>query len=184
MVNNFAKYFLSEKDFSKKIDILLKYREELGIFFDNTVIFKSFLCKIFIETMELEVNKNTVTTAMMLCGCKKINNAQDIERIENYAKESAEYLKKFGFPDEFCIFCEQHNRYSNNYPRKKESDILELVDQFGGMLLDRPERIAFPIEEALLLLENRNLKNANNVYLEDFKKFINIAKEIKYDRFL
>ena len=46
------------------------------------------------------------------------------------------------------------------------------------MLLDRPERVAFPIEEALILLESRNLKNCNNVYLNDFKQFINIAKEI------
>ena len=115
---------------------------------------------------------------MLLCQCKKINNAQDITRIQTYAKESAEYLKKFDFDDEFCLLCEQHNRYSNNYPRKKESDILELADQFGGMLLDRPERIAFPIEEALILLESRNLKGCNNFYLEDFKKFINVAKEI------
>ena len=75
--------------------------------------------------------------------------------------------------------CEEVNRYSGSYPRERESDILELVDQFGGMLLDRPERVAFPIEEALILLESRNLKNCNNVYMKDFKKFINIAKEIK-----
>ena len=47
------------------------------------------------------------------------------------------------------------------------------------MLLDRPERVAFPIEEALVLLENRNLKNCNNYYLEQFKEFVNIVKEIK-----
>ena len=115
----------------------------------------------FIDVMELDVDENILVTAMMLCGCKKINNAQDITKIESYAKESAQYLETLGFPKDFCILCEQHNRYSNNYPRKKESDILELVDQFGGMLLDRPERVAFPIEEALLLLENRNLKNLN-----------------------
>ena len=36
--------------------------------------------------------------------------------------------------------------------------LLELVDQFGGMLLDRPERIGFQPDEALVLLEHRNLK--------------------------
>ena len=179
MNTEFAKNILSEKAFDKKNKIINDNKEELEIFFDNTVMYKSFITKMFIEVMELDVDENIVLTAMMLCGCKKINNAQDITKIESYAKESAEFLEKLGFPKDFCILCEQHNRYSNNYPRKKESDILELVDQFGGMLLDRPERVAFPIEEALLLLESRNLKNCNNVYLKDFKKFINIAKEIK-----
>lgn len=178
-METFVDYILSEKDFGKKIEIINDNKENLEIFFDNTIIYKAFITKMFIEAMDIDVDENIVVTAMMLCGCKKINNAQDITKIESYAKESALYLEKLGFPKDFCVMCEQHNRYSNNYPRKKESDILEIVDQFGGMLLDRPERVAFPIEEALLLLENRNLKNCNNVYLEDFKKFINVAKEIK-----
>lgn len=178
-MENFADYILDEKDFGKKIEIMNYLKKKTGIFFDNTVIFKAMLTKMFIETMDIDINKNIVVTAMLLCECKKINNAQDIGKITSYAKESANYLEGLGFPKDFCIICEQHNRYSNNYPRKKESDILELIDQFGGMLLDRPERVAFPIEEAILLLENRNLKNCNNIYLNDFKKFINIAKEIK-----
>ena len=178
MNTKFAKNILLEKDFGKKIKIINDNKKELEIFFDNTIMYKSFIAKMFIEAMELDVDQNIVVTAMMLCGCKKINNAQDISKIESYAKKSANYLATLGFPKEFCILCEQHNRYSNNYPRKKESDILELVDQFGGMLLDRPERVAFPIEEALLLLENRNLKNCNNVYLKEFKEFVNMAKEI------
>ena len=41
-----------------------------------------------------------------------------------------------------CKICEEQNRYSGSTPREKESDILELVDNFGGMLMHRPERIA------------------------------------------
>ncbi|MBO4815451.1 MAG: hypothetical protein J5507_00490 [Clostridia bacterium] len=178
MGDSVSDYILSEKEFSKKIEIMNYLKRKTNIFFDNTVIFKALITKLFIETMELDIDENIVVTAMLLCQCKKINNAQDIKRIESYAKESANFLQTLGFDKDFCIICEQHNRYSNNYPRKKESDILELVDQFGGMLLDRPERIAFPIEEALILLENRNLKGCNNIYLEEFKKFISIAKEI------
>ena len=174
-----AEYILSEKDFGKKLEIMDYLKKKTNIFFDNTVIFKSFIVKLFIETMNIDVNENEVVTAMLLCQCKKINNAQDIEKIKSYAKESADYLETLGFKKDFCTMCEQHNRYSNSYPRKKESDILELVDQFGAMLLDRPERVAFPIEEALILLESRNLKNCNNVYMDEFKKFITIAKEIK-----
>lgn len=175
----FAEYILAEEDFAKKIEIMLYFKKKTNIFFDNTVIFKALIVKLFIESMEIDVDENKVITAMLLCGCKKINNSQDIEKIKSYAKDGAEFLSKLGFSREFCLICEQHNRYSNSFPRRKESDILELADQFGGMLLDRPERVAFPIEEALILLENRNLKNCNNVYLNEFKEFINIVKEIK-----
>lgn len=178
MEESFSEQILLEKEFSKKIELMNKLKEKEGIFFDNTVVFKALITKLFIQTMDLDVDENKVVTAMLLCQCKKINNAQDIEKIKSYAKESAEFLEHIGFEKDFCVLCEQHNRYSNNNPRKNESDILELVDQFGGMLLDRPERVAFPIEEALILLESRNLKGCNNVYLENFKKFVNIAKEI------
>jgi len=177
-MSSFAEYILSEKDFSEKIEIMLNLKKKANIFFDNTVIFKTLIVKLFIETMEIDVNENELVTAMLLCGCKKINNAQDMEKIKAYAKDGADFLSKLGFSKEFCLICEQHNRYSNSIPRKKEADILELADQFGAMLLDRPERVAFPIEEALILLESRNLKNCNNAYLNEFKEFINILKEI------
>lgn len=46
------------------------------------------------------------------------------------------------------------------------------------MLLDRPERIAFKVDEALVLLEYRNLKDKNNIYLEQFKQFVNEMQEV------
>lgn len=177
-MNSFAEYILSEEDFDKKIEIMSYLKKKTNIFFDNSVIFKALIVRFFIDTMDINIDKNKVVTAMLLCGCKKINNAQDMEKIKAYAKEGADFLSKLGFSEEFCLICEQHNRYSNSMPRKKEADILELADQFGGMLLDRPERIAFPIEEALILLESRNLKNCNNAYLNEFKEFVNIAKEV------
>lgn len=177
-METFAEYILSEEDFGKKVEIMSYLKKKTNIFFDNSVIFKATIASFFIDTMDIEIDKNKVVTAMLLCGCKKIDNSQDIEKIKAYAKEGANFLAKLGFSKEFCLICEQHNRYSNSIPRKKEADILELADQFGGMLLDRPERIAFPIEEALILLESRNLRNCNNVYLNKFKEFVNIAKEV------
>lgn len=177
-METFAEYILAEEDFGRKIEIMHYLKKKTNIFFDNSVIFKSLIVKLFIESMDIKVDENTVITAMLLCGCKKINNAQDIERIKSYAKEGAEFLAKLGFSKKFCTICEQQNRYSNSLPRRKEADILELADNFGGMLLDRPERVAFPIEEAIILLESRNLKNCNNAYMNEFKQFINIAKEI------
>ena len=177
-MESFAEYILSEQDFGRKVEIMLYLKKKTNIFFDNSVIFKALIASLFIDTMDIDIDRNKVVTAMLLCGCKKVNNAQDMEKIKAYAKEGSDFLAKLGFSKEFCLICEQHNRYSNSIPRKKEADILELADQFGGMLLDRPERVAFPIEEALILLESRNLKNCNNVYLSQFKEFINIAKEV------
>lgn len=101
-----------------------------------------------------------------------------MEQIKAYAKNGAEYLSTLGFSNRFCKICEEVNRYSGSLPREKESDVLELVDNFGGMLLDRPERIAFKVDEALVLLEYRNLKDKNNRYLQKFKQFVTEMQEV------
>lgn len=171
-IETFAEYILSEKDWIRKMEIVYYLQKRTKIFFDNSVIFKTFLAKLFLEKTDLGLDKNTVLTACLLCNCKKNIDAQDLAKVQSYAKEGAEYLKQLGFSDRFCRICEGVNRYSGLENREKESDVLELVDQFGGMLLDRPERIAFKVDEALVLLEYRNLKDKGNIYLQDFKQFI------------
>ena len=177
-MESFAEYMLAEKDFDKKIEIAYYLQKKTGIFLDNSVLFKTTIVKLFIETMDIDVDENMLITASLLCACKKTGDYHDIEKVKSYAKESAEYLKTLGFSDKFCNICRQHNRYSGDSQREKEADILELADQFGGMMLDRPERIGFPIDEAIVLLENRNLKGVTNKYFSEFKDFINIIKEI------
>ena len=178
-METFAEYILSEEDFGRKIEIMSYLKKKTNIFFDNSVIFKATIASLFIDTMDIKVDRNKVVTAMLLCGCKKVNNAQDMEKIKAYAKEGADFLARLGFSKDFCLICEQQNRYSNSIPRKREADVLELADQFGGMLLDRPERIAFKPDEALVLLEYRNLKDKDNRYLEQFKEFVNDMEEIR-----
>lgn len=172
-METFADYILSEKDWNKKLEIMFYLRKKTGVFFDKSVVFKTSLAKLFLENVDTGLDENIVLTACLLCNCKKVNNAQDLSKVKSFAKEGAEYLKTLGFSDKFCKICEEVNRYSGSTPREKESDVLELVDQFGGMLLDRPERIAFKVDEALVLLEYRNMKDKQNYYLETFKKFIN-----------
>ena len=178
MEGTFADYILSEKDWIRKMEIMYYLEKKTDIFFDKSVVFKTGLAKLFIDIMNLDVDKNIVITACLLCNCKKPESFAKLERIKSYAKEGAEYLKTLGFSEEFCQICEQVNRYSGSTPRRKEADILELVDQFGGMLLDRPERIGFEPDEALVLLEHRNLKGKYNCYLEQFKEFINQMQEV------
>ena len=178
-METFADYILSEKDFIKKIEIVYYLKKRTGIFFDNSVIFKAELARMFIDDMHIDVDRNLVLTAALLCTCKKPSDPQDLSKIKGYAKEGAEYLETLGFDKRFCKICEEVNRYSGSTPREKESDILELVDNFGGMLLVRPDRPGFPVDEALVLLEYRNMKDKDNVFLEKFKEFVCVTEEIK-----
>lgn len=175
----FADYILSEQDWIKKMEIVYYLQKRTGIFFDNSVVFKTLITKLFIDNADLDIDKNIAITASLLWSCKKQATAKDFDKIKSYAKEGAEYLAKLGFDDKFCRVCEGVNRYSGLTPRESESDVLELTDQFGGMLLSRLERIAFKADEALVLLEYRNLKDKDNKYLEKFKDFVNYMQEIK-----
>lgn len=178
MVETFAEYILKEEDWTRKMEIMFYLEKKVPIFFDKSVVLKTQLAKLFIEMMQIEVDSNLVITACLLCNCKKPKNFIDLDSVHSYAKEGAEYLRTLGFSKRFCKICEEVNRYSGSAPREEESDILELVDQFGGMLLDRPERIGFKPDEALVLLEHRNLKGKDNQYLEQFKEFVNKMQEV------
>lgn len=171
-METFADYILGEIDYMKKIEIVYFMKKRTNIYFDNSVLLKTEIARMFIDDMNIDVDRNLVITASLLCACKKPLDHRDLTRVKSYAKEGAQYLSTLGFSDKFCKVCEEINRYSGSTPREKESDILELVDNFGGMLLDRPERRAFPIDEALVLLEYRNLKDVNNIYLDKFKEFV------------
>jgi len=178
MEETFADYILSEKDWIRKMEIMYYLEKKIDISFDKSVVFKTELAKLFIDVMKLDVDENLVITASLLCNCKKPASFANLEKIKSYAKEGAEFLATLGFSEKFCKICEEVNRYSESSPREKESDILELVDQYGGMLLDRPERIALKPDEALVLLEHRNLKGKYNCYLEEFKEFVNKMQEV------
>ncbi len=176
----FAEYILSEKDWIRKMEIMYYLNKRGNIFFDNSVVFKTELLKLFLDnTPNLNFDNNMLITACLLCNCKKIDNFTDMNKVRTYAKEGAEYLQTLGFDRRFCRICEQINRYSGSEPREPEADVLELIDQFGGMLLDRPERIGMKVDEALVLLEYRNLKGKDNKYLQVFKDFVNRMEAIK-----
>ena len=88
----------------------------------------------FLYVYLLLFDKNEVITASLLWSCKKELTATDLSKIHSFAKKGAEFLSQLGFSERFCRICEGVNRYSGLEPREKESDILELTDQFGGML--------------------------------------------------
>ena len=172
-MEDFATYILEEENLSQKMLITYYLSKKTGIYFDKSIVLKTEIAKMFIEYMQINVDENLVLTAMLLCNCKKVENAQKIGKLETYAKEGAEYLSTLGFSKRFCKICEEVNRYSGSEPREKESDILEVIDQFTGLILNRVERDAFTTEEALVVLKERNLKYADNRYIGQFTEFVN-----------
>lgn len=178
-METFADYILNEKDLASKMEIVYYLSKKEHIFFDKSVILKTEIIRMFLKYSKIEVDHNLVLTASLLCNCKKREEAKNIDEIHKFAKNGADYLSTLGFRNKFCKVCEEINRYSNSNPRERESDILELVDHFGGMLLDRPDRMGFKVDEALVLLEHRNLKNEYNRYLNTFREFINFIESIQ-----
>ena len=178
-MEDFAEYILNEEDLISKIEIIYFLAPKLGINFDKSIIFKTEVARMFLKYTKVKVDNNLVLTACLLCNCKKVDDAQKIGKLKTYATEGAEHLKKLGFDERFCKICEGVNRYNKTKQREPESDILELVDQFGGMLIDRPERVGFAPDEALVLLEHRNLKTEYNRYLETFRDFVEQMEKIE-----
>lgn len=186
-METFADYLLKEKNLINKMDILnrlqrlLKERKGITIFFNNTIVFKAEIARMFLEYTDVkkEVDENLVLTACLLCNCKKIDGPQSLESLHSYAKKGAEFLATLGFDKRFCKICEEVNRYSGSEPREPESDILELVDNFGGMLLDRPERAGFTPEKAIIQLEEEKFRINENIYFERFKEFVKEMQEVE-----
>lgn len=184
-METFASYILDEeKSIEEKMEIMcylekkLRPDPEKRIFFDKSVIFKTALAKIFIESMHLDIDENLVLTAMLLCNCKKGLEPQNIGIIRTYAKMGADYLGRLGFDQRFCKICEELNRYSGSSPREKEGDLLEIIDQFGGMLLDREDRRGYAPLDALIQLERANLKDVDNRYKKVFREFVEKMEDV------
>ena len=177
-MEDFATYILEEENYVQKMVIVYYLSKKTGIYFDKSVVLKTQLAKMFMDYIDTDMDKNLVATAMLLCNCKKIDNALKVGKLETFAKEGAEYLETLGFNKRFCKICEELNTYSRTESRERESYILEVVDQFVGLILNRVEREAFSTQEALIILTERNLKHSNNKYLDSFVTFVNDMENV------
>lgn len=178
-MNQIAEYFLSEKDFTKKVEKVYYFSKKQNLFFDKSSIMKAEITRMFVEMMNIDVDLNEIVTASLIYNFKKIDSPIEIQRAKKEIYKDREFFKELGFSEEFAISCSQHTRLVKGEERTKQGDILELVDQFGGLILHRENRIAFKVEDALDILENKNMVNKPNRYLEEFIFFINVMDEIK-----
>lgn len=174
-----GKHILAEKKLFKKIELVYYLKNKKELFFDNSVLLKMKLADMFIDSLCIDVDRNLVLTACLVYGLNKLDTIGEKDRIKKKKKEDYLFLKSLGFNDRFCKICIEYNRVNEpkGYKREKEGDILELVENFGGMLMDRQDRPAFSPEDAIDLLENRNLSGKHNRYLEDFKMFVDVMEQ-------
>ena len=80
-MDTFAEYILGEEDLASKMEIIYYLSKKNKIFFDKSVVFKTEIARMFLNYANIEVDKNLVLTATLLCNVKKVDNAQDLESI-------------------------------------------------------------------------------------------------------
>ena len=176
-----AKYIYSQNNLIRKIEMVYYLKKMKNLFFDNSVILKVELARMFIDSMCLDVDENTVLTAVLVYSLKKVNSPQEKSRILTEKARDKEFLRKLGFSEEFCKIAMEYNRINEdeNYVRSKEGDVLEIVENFGGMLLHREDRLGFAPKEALEILANSTFKDRNNRYFEDLEFFVNVFESVQ-----
>lgn len=171
-------YILDEQDYLKKLENVYYFKKVEGINFDNSVIFKTELARMFIEKMNIDVDKNLAITACLLYSCKKEKNETDKIQEFYYVKDSQEYLEKIGFSDKVCNVFKFMCLDNKKIERPKECDVIELVDNFGDLVLNREDRMGYSVDEALNLLVNRKFKNKENMLLKKFEEFVKMEEGV------
>ena len=184
--NLFDKTIFQERELIKKVEIVCRYQKStIDVFFDTTSILKAELMRLFIDRMNIEeIDKDELITACLVYAFKRTNSPKEIERIKREKEEDKRFLQSLGFDQYFCKICGEYNRYNEpeNYEREKEGDILELIDKFVGLIMHRPERLAYSVSEALEIMDIKLLANIDNRYKNKFIKFIRSLEEIEVTR--
>lgn len=179
----FAKTILDEIELMKKIEIIRRYQKStLDVFFDTTSILKAELVRLFIKNKNIEnIDKNRIITACLVYTFKRTHSPKEIERIKKEKENDKQFLQSLGFDEYFCKICSEYNRYNEteDYKRENEGDILELIDKFVGLIMHREDRLAFPVNEALDVLDNKLLNGVENKYQVEFFQFVEYLEQIE-----
>ena len=122
----------------------------------------------FIESMEIEVDVSIVSSACL------------VKALMSDVNDNSKLLESLGFEKRFIKICKETYERRDGEEREKESDILELADRMGDLMMDNEIRPGYSITAALYILKKKLLKDSGNIYLEEFDEFINIS--INYEK--
>ena len=70
-MDTFADYILNEEDLSAKMEIVYYLAKKARIFFNKSIIFKTEITRMFLNYSKIDVDRNLVLTASLLCNWKK-----------------------------------------------------------------------------------------------------------------
>ena len=80
-MGSIANYILNEKDLISKIEIIYFLSKRLEINFDKSIIFKTEIARMFLKYTKAKLDNNLVLTASLLCNCKKVDLAQNLDQL-------------------------------------------------------------------------------------------------------
>ena len=92
-----ARFIYGQKSFMRKVEMVYYLKKLNNLFFDNSVIFKAELARMFIDSMCLDVDKNLVVTSVLVYSLKKVNSPQERSRILTEKQRDKEFLQLFSF---------------------------------------------------------------------------------------
>ena len=189
MMEEFAEYILNEEDLIAKEEIIYFLAPKLGINFDKATIFKTEIARMFLKYTKIRLDNNLILTACLLCNCKKVDDAQKLGKVQTYAIEGAQLLKKLGHNitniQMFIlgyIYENQNNKdiYQKyiekllNIRRSTTTEILNVMEK-----KDFVKRIESPSDKRQKIIV---LSKKGKYYVGEFEKFIFIVeKEILKD---
>lgn len=171
---NIADALLEEEDLIRKFEIMFYLQKKESIFFNTTSMVKAELMRMFLEEQKIEgLDISEMLTMSLIYTVKRIDSPQERQRMQDNKKENLEYIQSLGFSKEFAInatYYKEEDVVAEE--RTVQEKILDIFDQFAGLISHREERIAYQIPQALDVLEKTNLASTTNEYLPMFIAFI------------
>ncbi len=171
---NIADALLEEKDLIRKFEIMFYFKKKESIFFNTTSMVKAELMRMFLEEQKIEgVDISEMLTLALIYTVKRIDSPQEIQRMAENKEENMKYIQSLGFSKDFAKNATSYRE--GDVPEEErtvQEKILDIFDQFAGLISHREERIAYKIPQALDVLEKTNLANSTNEYLPIFINFI------------
>lgn len=171
---NIADALLEEKDLIRKFEIMFYFQKKESIFFNTTSMIKAELMRMFLEDQKIEgLDISEMLTMALIYTVKRIDSPQEIQRMTDNKEENMKYIQSLGFSKEFAKNATFYKE-EDVVPEKRtvQEKILDIFDQFAGLISHREERIAYKIPQALDVLEKTNLASSENEYLPIFIQFV------------
>ena len=178
---NIAEALLKEEDLIRKFEIMYYLQKKEAIFFNTTSMIKAEILRMFLEDQKIEgIDISEMLTLSLIYTIKRIDSPQEKERMKENKLENIKYIQSLGFSEKFAKNATYYKE--GDVPEEErtiEEKLLDIFDQFAGLISHREDRIAYQIPQALDILEKNNMATTTNEYLPIFIEYVNRVDESK-----